>query len=155
MQGDEQGRGTRSGLDPQKGPLSFRGQIIIESAETLTELREKGRQLYEARVAMHELNKFDLESRQNRMKAIEMELMADISAEVDENGKAVYSNKDKRQAELVARLDTHEEYKELQQEIREFREKQTEVAFDLEMAKHEYYQVISEKDILCGMANLS
>jgi hypothetical protein len=56
------------------------------------------------------------------IKKIEALLMAVITAEVDESGKAVYSNPDKRAAELAARSENQSALKGLRRQLGEVQE---------------------------------
>jgi len=152
--------GTSVGLDPQKGVLNFRGQLIVECSEALNAVREAGMRVIEARKALHEIDKFDSEMRQNRMKAIEMELTGDIAGAtyIDENTgkeKKMFSNDTERKAELASRLDKHEEYQTLAMEIKEYRDQRVEVEFDLRIALDQYQGLMNEKDLLVAIANVN
>ena len=59
-----------------------------------------------------------IEELQDTMKIWELEQMTDIADAVNENGKPIYSNETKRQAELERRKKESQEYQKMTQELK-------------------------------------
>jgi len=130
---------------------------LLNYSQQVDEVRAKIKQLLprlsEARFRARNFTELDDINR--RLSAIEVELMYEISNEVDANtGKPKYSNETKRKAELKTRLESHPEYQELRNRLRELKQEKVEAELEYESLRDEYRALLAEASLLSAEANL-
>lgn len=84
-------------------------QICEKAIELTDEIAEKSKRLLNLNL--------DITAIREEMDEIELDLRGIIASQTDQNGKAVYSNDEKRKAALYSELPKNQRYRELKQRL--------------------------------------
>ena len=131
-------------------------QHLIDYDREVKEIRERLRELSgklaEARRKARNFTR--IEEIQERLSAIELEVMGEITREKDENGKPVFSNEQKRKVELKRRLEIHPEYQQLLTELKELKQEKVEAELEYEMLRDEFRRLLAEAHLIAAEASI-
>lgn len=90
-----------------------------ELKELVAELNDLPEQIYNLKMGIFDSEE-SLQMTKESRDSIRDDVWYEVSSEVDDNGKAVYSNEQKRSLEVSRRLSTNAEYIELTQSLKFF-----------------------------------